>query len=480
MELRHFLFIAGIAMAGVTLEGCTAAAAQQAKGQPQSDVELVVFANDFAMVNDVRNVSLRSGLNDVSLTGVSDMIDPSSAVYFWPEGKSHDVVSSTYERGLQSGRDLLAANIGKRVSLVYRGQDGRVAEREEGVLESANPGDIIVQVGDKHVFNPDATIEVPDSDGTATVPGLRAQIDSKSSGVDTLGVSYLTRGLSWSADYVAVLPADEEKMDLQAWATISNRTGTTFNASSIHFVAGSPNRSAIAGLSKDEGVLYSNRQMAELSKSADQKPRQIESLGELHAYPYEARATVSPNQDSRVEMLQANVGVSRDYAVRLSSLGSYYENYGRPEQRVPATLSIAFKNSEQQGLGSPLPAGKVRFYEPGKNSALRYIGAAGISDTPKDAKQTLTISNVFDVYAERTVSQATRVDKHTVSRTVSVTVHNEKDHAVDVRLVQDFYQNWKIATESVESKKISAQMAQWTVNVPSGGQVTLTYTVLLK
>ena len=41
-----------------------------------------------------------------------------------------------------------------------------------------------------------------------------------------LDLAYLTRGLSWSADYVATLPAaSEERMDLGCYATVTNRTG---------------------------------------------------------------------------------------------------------------------------------------------------------------------------------------------------------------------------------------------------------------
>ena len=102
-----------------------------------------------------------------------------------------------------------------------------------------------------------------------------------------------------------------------------------------------------------------------------------------------------------------------------------------------------------------------------------------MNDMPKDASQSLTLTEVFDVYALQKVADAKRINKRTVERSVEVTVYNEKDRAIELRLVQDFWQNWKIVEESAESTKLSARLVQWTVTVPAGGEVTLKYRVRL-
>jgi hypothetical protein len=42
-------------------------------------------------------------------------------------------------------------------------------------------------------------------------------------------VSYLTNGISWAADYVAVVNADDSKTDLTGWVTITNQSGARYD-----------------------------------------------------------------------------------------------------------------------------------------------------------------------------------------------------------------------------------------------------------
>ena len=143
---------------------------------------------------------------------------------------------------------------------------------------------------------------------------------------------------------------------------------------------------------------------------------------------------------------------------------------------VTAALAAA---SEPSGLGQPLPAGALRVYEPGPTGSLQYIGAATLSDTPKDAKVDVTLTNVFDIYALAKVLESKRVDKRRTSYTVEIVVHNEKGVVTQVRLAQGFSGTWKIVSESDKHGKLNANLAQWTLSVPAGGEVKLKFTVVL-
>ena len=142
-------------------------------------------------------------------------------------------------------------------------------------------------------------------------------------------------------------------------------------------------------------------------------------------------------------------------------------------------MGINFANEKGSGLGLPLPAGAVRVYEPDPTGAARYVGAASISDTPKDAKISLELTNAFDVYAHARQVSAQRVDKRHTRRTVEVTVFNEKAKAADVRLVESLGSSWRMESQTFKGRKINASTNEWTVPVPAGGKAVLRYTVLL-
>jgi hypothetical protein len=57
-----------------------------------------------------------------------------------------------------------------------------------------------------------------------------------------LTLGYLTRGLGWSADYVALWNEDAKQLDLSGRATLSNTTGADFPQAELSLIAGSVNR----------------------------------------------------------------------------------------------------------------------------------------------------------------------------------------------------------------------------------------------
>lgn len=482
-SITPLLILAAGAVVGT---GCAKSSAQsKPAGSPRS-VELVVYADDFALVQESREVALQKGQSRIGIQDVSKQLDQDSVVYTWPETKDARVVSSTYELGTSDAGHLLQRFLGQEVELVYRGENGREGERQKGVLQVAEPGNIVVKVGDRLVVNPPATIETSANAGVVTISQLSAEIESSSEHKTRLDVNYLTRGLSWSADYTATLIPGDDTMGLECWATVTNTTGTEFPNATLSFVAGSPNRAARQSREKREQATMSETPAeGSVSKPYDAEAQMNDRFrspvraGELYAYPYKAAATILPDQMNRVRMMGSQaVKIERDYAIRLAGFDAY-NYYARPEQRLNATLSLNFTNSKSTGLGLPLPAGALRVYEPGENGTVRYIGAASMGDTPTDARISATLTDVFDIYAQSKVLETKKVDKHTVARRVEVVLHNEKASDVAVRLVQDFWGKWKIANETSPSKKPNASSAQWTITVPKGGTKTLTYTVLL-
>jgi hypothetical protein len=63
-----------------------------------------------------------------------------------------------------------------------------------------------------------------------------------------------------------------------------------------------------------------------------------------------------------------------------------------------------FHNSAAQGLGIPLPKGRVRFYRQDADRQLEFTGENSIDHTPKDETLRIYTGNSFDLVGERTGS----------------------------------------------------------------------------
>lgn len=203
------------------------------------------------------------------------------------------------------------------------------------------------------------------------------------------------------------------------------------------------------------------------------------AVGELYAYPYKSTATIRQDQMNRVRMMGSDgVAIRRSYTIAVPEMNAWENDVsGNADQRLGATLSVGFYNKKEGGLGLPLPGGTIRVYEPDKTGAVRYVGAATIGDTPKDAHVSLPLAQAFDVYAQARQVSSSQLDKRHVRRTMEVTLHNEKAKAVTVDVSQSLGTPWRMTDESAKSRKASATLATWSVPVPAGGTTKLRYTV---
>lgn len=456
------LTTAGAGLVALASTGCSNAAAADPDPRQEAPVDLTVYRQDFGLVQEVRTVNLQVGTNQVRVTGVSGQLDPDS-VMLQPEAGAR-VVSTTFDLGLGGDNSNLVQRFaGKNVEFIWASTDGKPGDRIKGHLEPSNDGTLLLRVGDQVFVNPQGTLVIPAEQGLG--PGLSARVESKEARSGGMKVSYLTRGLSWDADYVAHLDTDAATMTLECWASVRNDTGISFPDAKVTFVAGNPNRAVEApqprSLPVNASAGYPNEKAGDAIEMNRARPQ---AIGELYRYePVEA--SVGLNQINRVRMFgSGSIPVKLDYGVRLPE---FYEAGASTKQRN-AQLSVKFANQKDAGLGVQLPAGAVRIYE-ADNGIDRYTGAGSLADTPVNMPISLPVSNSFDVTTESKISSIKRLDKKTVQRTLHVLVRNAKAREVQVRLVQPIYNRYRLFGATKPSAQ-SANQIQWTITVPAKGE----------
>ncbi len=473
-----------VALGALTLQGCAnkSMAADNANKTERGAIDVTVYNEDFAMVHEQRPVSLTQGKNKLRIGDVSKQLDPSSVLFTWPNPSAAQVVSNTYDLGVEGGGSLLKRYVGQEVEMVWYGQDGREGQRAKGTLQVAGDGGIVLKSDGKFLVNPTGTVIAPSRPDVVTIPQLSVDVESASKQQTRLDVAYLTRGLAWSADYVARLDPAKAEMNLECWATVTNQTGTTFPEAKITLVAGAPNRAVASPAPEMEFGQILKRERFDFNNSLPKKKvvwsfsQGPQAVGELYAYPIKSPATIAPNQMNRVKMLSSErVPIEKDYSVRLPSDDGWSEGGSAHHQN--AQLAINFANVEKSGLGVPLPKGAARVYEHDSSGSVRYVGAADIRDTAKGGRISLTLSNVFDVTSEYKMVKSQRLDKKHVRRDIEVVLANAKKTPVRLRLVQDLY-GAKISSESIKSAKLNAHTSQWIVPIPAEGHVKLSYSIV--
>jgi hypothetical protein len=294
-------------------------------------------------------------------------------------------------------------------------------------------------------------------------------------------LGYATGGLAWRAEYQATLASRDGacRMRLDGAALVANGSGADFRDVALTLVAGQPNRVS------DGGYLPPPPMMAKAERAmvlADAAPTP-EAAGEYHAYRLPGTGDLPQGSVQRLPLLDpvAALPCQRHYRVD-AGMGQWQPprpiidaNYGTGDGKPPVTAHLAFDNREANGLGLPLPAGRMRVFD-----GDDLLGEASLGHTPANAKVELALGTVFDLTAERRREdfQLDR-DGRTMTETITVTVRNAKAEAatVQVREALPRWTDWEITRSSVPAEKLDAQLAGFALQVPAGGEAQLSYTV---
>jgi len=210
-------------------------------GAAERDLTVTVYNQNLALVKDVRPLDFGSGRQTYELTDVSAQIDPTSVHLTAKGGGGLTVLEQNYQYDLVSAEKVLERYLDKDISVM--GKDGKTTA---GTLLSFDGASLVInrKPGIAIVNRLEIKeIQFPDlPGGLITKPTLVWLVDNAGAPKRDAQLSYLTGGMSWHAEYVAVLDADDKNLSWAGWVSLENSSGTTFPDAKLKLVAGDVNR----------------------------------------------------------------------------------------------------------------------------------------------------------------------------------------------------------------------------------------------
>ena len=392
------------------------------------------------------------------------------------------VLEQDFRYDLASPDSILNRYLGKEIELQRAaGRDGEKTESVKGILLSNSNGRVL-QSGGKILINPPGNpvlTELPE--GLLTKPTLVWKLNSTKAGAHDGEISYLTSGMSWSADYVLVADKDDAKGDLTAWTTIVNNSGATYKDARLKLVAGEVHRAPAAH------PVYAMAKVMSMAGAPESNMTE-KAFFEYHLYTLARPTTLADNSSKQVELASAaNVPIKKIYVydgaenlyAGFGDSGNWDPNYGVQSGRKISVL-LEFDNKKSEGLGIPLPKGRVRVYKKDDDGSLQFAGEDAIDHTPKDEKVRVKMGEAFDLVGERKRTDFLSDEKkRRFEETFQIKLRNHKDADATVTVVEHLYRwnSWKIADASTKFEKKDAQTIEFAVPVPKDGEAVATYTV---
>jgi len=442
----------------------------------QTKVAVTVYNNGFGVVRDERRLTLPTGEVALRFMEVASAIQPET-VQIDPltAGPQLTVLEQNYEYDLLSPAKLLEKYVGQTLTLIQRNdyKDARIPVQAQ--LLSYNNGQPIFKIGDKIVINrPDEEIALPALPANLVAqPTLVWLLANHFAGPQTIVANYMTGGMDWHADYVAVLTTNDARCNLNGWVTINNNCGATFSDAQLKLVAGEVQR--VTAPQRGKGVM-----MMAMAGAAAPPNFAEEGLFEYHLYTLQRPSTLKQNQQKQLSLLEAR-GVAITKTYRCVGEQYWYRNQiGGALQRVPVGVFVSFTNSTAQGLGMPLPKGIVRVYKADASGNNQFVGEDNLDHTPKDERITLKLGNAFDIVAERHQTDYTKLSDSVCETAWTIQVRNHKDENILVEVVEPIGGDWAIQQSSYPYEKRDAATAVFQVPVKAHATADCSYRVRVK
>ena len=473
MFMRAFVLLCS-ALAGAA--PLFAQSAVPAPGQTaQGDVSVTIYNNDRALVEDKRQLNLPSGRSRQEFRDVSAQIQPETVTL---NGRGVGIVEQNFEYDLLTPAALMQNAVGETVTLVRVNPANGAEVRERARILAANGG-VVMQIGDR--------IEVLRDDGLparvifdGVPPQLRARptlavtVQTDGGGTRPVTLTYLTPGLAWAADYVALFDEANSRMDLQGWVTLTNNSGTPYANANTLLVAGAVGQANAYDPRRRYSGGYPPPPPPPPPPTIDRAgvetaPR--ERLADFYLYPLPERTTIADKQTKQVSFLDVqNTPASRAYEFNNGWLTT-------SDQPMSASTVLRFSSSRNQGLGDALPAGIIRVYQRDARGNPQFVGEHRIGHTPMGSDIGLATGQAFDVKVRPVVEERTRLSSDRWRTRMRYTLTNASPAAVTVDLFQSgLWGDTKVVAESMRSVRPNADQARWRVPITANGEATVTAT----
>ncbi len=446
----------------------------------------------FALISETRVVDLPPGVVTIRFEGVASGIVPQSALIFGAA-----IREKNRDAALLSERSLLDAFTGQRVMLRRNDPATGTFTEETATIRSGTAG-VVVQTAKG--FEPiycsglDNDLIFPNApQGLSAKPTLSMTTKDQPGGRRTITLVYLSQRFDWQANYVGEFSADASELNLFAWLTMASSDDTSFIDAQAAAIAGKVNRERgdEGGASDEEPsfqrsyncwpsreamlaqpvpepqMVYAPAPMAmrmealgkdaEIVVTATRRRAVLEDLGDLKLYRIPMPVTVAARAQKQVAFL-----------VKPRVKGAViYRVQSWTDLESPAML-FRFRNNKANGLGDPLPAGKVALFQQGGDQRF-LVGEASIADKANDEEVDLVFGSADNVTAVAEDGEA--AGKNWQSKQLKVSNANP----TPIRFEAEF----PVADESIAFSKFSGKMLArpgklvWTVTVPANGTAKL-------
>lgn len=412
-----------------------------------------------ALITERREIDV-SADTEIRIGGVAATVDPASVQLRDRTDPATTIAEQRFVRGATTPTEILQRHIGDAVTVVT--VKGDLA----GVLRSVDEATLVLEVGAGaerrlQVLRRDGYVQdvrLPPGSGVDR-PSLVWRLATKKPGRHEIELAYRADGMSWSADYLAVLDEAGASVDFSAWATVKNTSGATFDGAELTLVSGGPTSAAasVRGAPAPAPVHYTIAAPVHLGSG---QTVQVELVPAKQAA--KARTVVT---------YEAMPDPSLGFQAYPNTDCNQFNGVGMGNGRAEIAIELDVPGKEA------LPDGRVRMFRR-RGERLEVVSEEPLRASPGLAR--MRVAPHTEIVGERKALACTYDERaHTITEKVEVKVENKSKREAQI-VVREFawrWPMWRLDGEDAKSTR-AGQALEYRFAVPPAGKKTLTYSLV--
>ncbi|MDA9991617.1 hypothetical protein N9E35_01280 [Candidatus Marinimicrobia bacterium] len=288
-------------------------------------------------------------------------------------------------------------------------------------------------------------------------PYLYWEVKNNKAGNLKANLVYKLSNISWNAIY-RLTTNGQTKGELVVEGVISNNSSKNYINTNVNLVEGKIN--------KVKSINNNNYGKMEMSRSLPNKNTPY-ALGDYHIYSAGKIKNFTAKENLTVGIYgPLNVNYEKNYV---------FENFERQQKEEPLKVEYTLSNTEKDGLGIVLPAGKVDIYTSSSKGGFEYIGSDRLGQVPKGESSTIQAGYAFDITGKRRVLNYDRQRK-SEEAVIEVSINNTWSETASVKIIEHVNGDWVIKDQSHDYIKKDASTIYFLMDVKPGKKEFITYT----
>lgn len=428
-------------------------------GQLAAQEWLTIYNDDLSLVRSRFKLDLKAGLQNYNYDDITARISPASVIVSSSE-PGFVIAEQNYEYDLAGKWQIMAKYLDKDVVLITKDNSKVMGTLKffdgtsYGITEASTDRLVIVSDSETQMVH---LAKLPEN--FFVKPTLRWSLITPKAGKIPVQLSYLTGGFSWDVTYNSVW--DDKNLALNSWVTINNTSGKAFKDVTLKLIAGDINRVQdyyYGGGYRDK---YADMAVAEAGMGA--APEFEEKVfHDFHMYTLDQKVSFANNQTKQIALYPTQ---------NVKAQGIYeYPTWGDGVMSI-----IMFKNTEENGIGKPLPKGVIKVYKQDTDGNLEFIGEDSINHTSRNEEVKINTGKAFDLVASTMVRDQANLGRNVSERTIQVTLRNNSKDVKTIQVIHQMNGNTRLVQNDIKPEIDTNNKATFKVEIRPDTQIIFNF-----